>query len=458
MKGVAYFQIFTVCALLVITPPVIARDVEIPRVSVPNVKSDFHLDGQLDEPFWQKIPVQSDFHIVGNVKPSQDISRSTSFRVVRHGDTLIFGFICRQPEAEVSIATTECNLPSVCSDDSVEVFLRHNDEGFYQFAVNAGGYFYARYAPSAHGANRALWEGAWAAAVHREKDQWSVEIAIPFAALNWPENRSVKNWFFNAARTWGRERIFQSYAPVQASFGDWKKHARLVFENPIPVPSAFHVSQTTWPLFLYGKNSGEISVGAPESHATYSIKASLRNWVPGALPARETLVRNLRSKDGKLTIPLELTVPLDPSSSLRELILEIVDETTNTAVGLLAHTFQPPELLQVQMDWPVYYTTDKKIPVHVTLNAAEPADVASKILLTLVDGDDKAVWEETQNVLSGSQYTFQIPIGTMPPDLYRVQVGLSSSKVKVAHWSGSFQLVSGPYSLPSETHKLKQPL
>lgn len=453
MKDAAYFQISVACILLVVLPPVIARDAEIPRVSVPNVKSDFHLDGRLDEPFWQEVPVQSGFHVVGKVKPSRDISQSTSFRMARHGDRLLFGFTCQQPEAEVSVATTQCNLPSICSDDSVEIFLRHNDEGFYQFAVNAGGYLYDRYAPTARGANRAMWKGAWEAAVHREKDQWSVEIAIPFAALDWPENGSVKDWFFNAARTWAREKIFQSYAPVQASFGDWQNHARLVFEKPAPAPSAFHVSQTVWPLFLYGKNSGEISIGAPESHATYTIKTSLRNWEPGALPARETVARNLRAKDGKLTIPLELTVPLEPSPSLRELILEIVDETTNTTVGLLAHTFQPPELLQVQMDWPVYYTTDKSIPVHITLNAAEPVSIASKILLTLADSGGKVLWEKAQDVLSGNEYTFQIPVGTIPSDLYRVQVGISSSQAEVVNWSGRFQLVSGPFSHPSEKYK-----
>ncbi len=437
--------------------PACCMGVELPQVSVQNASGVFHLDGRLDESFWQELPVWADFHTIGKVEHSRDVSKSTNFRVALYGDTLIFGIECKQPEAEVAVNTTRRNSTLVCNDDSVEIFLRHNDEGFYQFAVNAGGYLYDSYVPTATGSSRALWNGAWEAAVHRDKDQWSVEIAIPFAALNCQKDVSVRNWSFNVGRTWFRDGVFQSWAPVKTGFGDWPDHGRLVFEKSPPTPSPFHVLQTTWPSFLYGKNSGEISVGAPRSDATYTVRTSLRNWQPGSLPARQVHAQNIRVKEERLTIPLELTIPIEQSTSLRELILEIVEETKGVTVGLLAYTFQLPDLLHTQMDWPVYFTTDQSIPIRIALNATEPEGIASKILLSLADSAGRTVWEGTQDVLSNKEYALRIPVENLPTDLYRVQVNIQSPQASTVNWSGHFQLVPGPFSIEQKhaPHKVE---
>ncbi|HWL54456.1 MAG TPA: hypothetical protein VNQ90_18600 [Chthoniobacteraceae bacterium] len=409
-----------------------------PRLKLPSIDAPCQLDGKLDEAFWETLPVHDGFHAIkGKLKEGDDATR---FRAAVSGETLLIGVTCRQPENEIIANITQRGLTAVCSDDSVEIFLSPDESGSYQLAVNAMGTLYDQWHPRQQSHTPSFWNGAWEAAVHREPHQWSAEFAIPLAALNRTSSDTSMPWRLNVARTIKEESVYLSWAPVKRGFMDWERHGVATFAVPSPYRHPFDLSATMFPPLLVGRNSLDLVLKAPAAGGPYTVKTSLRTWEPGPLPERRTAREHLPIRQGELYIPLE--VPIDEAGQLHELIVELIDEQKQATVSLLAHTFRPPNPLEVEMDELIYFKSDQCIGMNVTLNT--PQNSGGKFRLQIRDPAGNIVFEQETPVPSESRFRLEAPTAKIPHGFYQIEVS-SRSAPESMNWRGTFQLMKGPF-------------
>lgn len=417
---------------------------------VPTVGTSYTLDGKLNETFWKNVPEQSGFHVMDSRGNQREVDATTSFRLVRSGETLLVGIVCQQRQEDLTFLATQRNQTAVCSDDSVEIFLTTGDsDGHYQFSVNTKGYLFDRWVAHGPAGEPKLWSGAWEAAVQVEPTQWSVEAAIPLAALNHTTANS-QPWRLNIARTMARARIYQSWSEVNRSFGEWEKHLPITFADEVKLPSV--PCELALPTLYPGTHHDEAVISIPvEAGRTYTLKSSLREWKPGALPPRELLAQRLMGEGGKLRFPLEMKVP--PGDQLSELVFEVIDEENSQTVALLCHTFYPPKLLEATMPWSVWFDADEEIQLTASINATAEGKKKGKLRLALINSEGKTVQENVLHLSSKDTYLFRLPLLKLSPDLYEVEITLHSEDAGQGRWAKRFQLVRGPFSEGSPSPK-----
>ncbi|HWL54459.1 MAG TPA: hypothetical protein VNQ90_18615 [Chthoniobacteraceae bacterium] len=417
------------------------REMQEPRLEIPRVDLPYRLDGILDEPFWQSLPRHGRFLPVRNQHLDQT-EYATDFRVARIGNTLLFGVVCRQPEQEIIAHTTQRNYATVCSDDSVEIFLSPDESGTYQLAVNAIGTLYDQWRPREWSEKPPLWNGAWEAVVHRDSHQWSAEFAIPLAALNLTHSTTATPWRINVARTVRSQRVPVSWARVERGFADWKHHREAVFLPPAADSNPLDLSAIAFPSLLVGENSIEVTLGTQATSGPYTVRTSLRVWEPGPLPARRTALENVSVRNGKLHFPLELKITQE--GQLHELIIELFDEQKKALSCLLAHTFYPPKPLDIELDWPVYFKSDKHIGMNVFLNTPRQNRTDEPLHLLIRNAAGKIVLERDQPVPSENHFRLEAPATSLVPGRYQMEIRTPSTSRKVK-WLGTFHLVDGPF-------------
>ncbi|MBI3991215.1 MAG: hypothetical protein HY350_03595 [Candidatus Omnitrophica bacterium] len=140
------------------------------------------LDGKLDDPIWQKAKRYEPFRFSGKDEPAT--VQSTGMFAC-DDKYFYFGFICQEPEiARIQQNAKENDLKMIYGDDSVEIMIDSNrggKDGFHRIISNSTGYTgtfffwkYGSYMPlkvlSYSGGNV-------------EENRWTVEIAVPIAAL-----------------------------------------------------------------------------------------------------------------------------------------------------------------------------------------------------------------------------------------------------------------------------------
>jgi len=143
------------------------------------------VDGRLDETPYKEQPQARDSFDHQLKRPAKF---RTTVHVLKHADTLYLGVTCFEPRIKgLRIKETEEN-GSVWNDDCVEVFLDpgHTHRSYYHFGVNAGGVgalFWHPYASHKLGVPKPV-KKMWQVAVHRGRDRWTLEFALPFAQFD----------------------------------------------------------------------------------------------------------------------------------------------------------------------------------------------------------------------------------------------------------------------------------
>ena len=165
------------------------------------------VDGKLDEPAWQKAPVQTGFeNPLGQAgrKPIPE-DQQTFFRVLYDDTTLYVGVRCNERKmGEVRADAARQHDAAMWSDDDVELFFDPVGDRmeYYQLTVNTDGTQCDLYFIEGGNTGKGGWSSDWQAAVHKDKDFWSAEIAIPFGVFhNRPSRMWAENWLFSISRT-----------------------------------------------------------------------------------------------------------------------------------------------------------------------------------------------------------------------------------------------------------------
>lgn len=239
-----------------------------PTLAVAQASSALHIDGVLDEPAWAGAAEAAGFQLI-SPREGDAPAESTSVRVLRDGDRLVFAFRCgarRRPHAGLAARD------GVLDGDHISLHLDTDGDGqrAYIFGVNPYG---VQLDGILTGDPDFKWDGVWDAAAHRETGEWTAEIAVPFRILRISASgRPWRLWVrressaWNEVSTWPLWRVgtpgpIMLQAADLTGLEDARGGRELTFE-----PYVFGASTGTRPLGFGGpgdwSDEGSHEVGA----------------------------------------------------------------------------------------------------------------------------------------------------------------------------------------------------
>jgi hypothetical protein len=148
----------------------------LPEVQCRGLTGIVKVDGKLDDVAWQRPPDVTNMAVV---TLDRNPSMPTTFWLTYDASNLYVAVRCGETNLQGLVATTTKRDGNCWLDDSVELFVATDSEhtNYYQFIVTAAGFMY-----DSKGFDKA-WNGGATAAVGREKDAWTLEIAVPWRSL-----------------------------------------------------------------------------------------------------------------------------------------------------------------------------------------------------------------------------------------------------------------------------------
>ena len=183
--------------------------------------SPVKLDGVLDEPAWGQAPVAGEFKLM-TPREGEAPDESTTVRVLRDGDRLVFGIWCqakRKPHASLTARDI------VLDGDHVAVHVDTDGDGqrAYIFGVSPYG---AQVDGILTGDPDFKWDGVWDSATKRGAGEWTAELSVPFRILRisahgrpwriWVR-REITSW--NEVSTWPPYKVGES-GPIMLQAAD----------------------------------------------------------------------------------------------------------------------------------------------------------------------------------------------------------------------------------------------
>ncbi len=164
------------------------------------IPGDLKIDGRLDEPVWQKARAVNHFW---QVYPQDSIPAKyqTTVRVLYNTRYLYIGAFCYDPQPGDYVVESMQRDFSYPKNDAFAVYLdpsRTRTEG-YNFTISP--YGVQREGTISSGGDWGVstnWDQEWYGAVFHTDSGWSVEMAIPFSALQFPAGS--QEWYVNFSR------------------------------------------------------------------------------------------------------------------------------------------------------------------------------------------------------------------------------------------------------------------
>ena len=168
---------------------------ERPSLVVPRADTPVKVDGNLDEPAWQKAVVAKPFLLLGGKGAP---AKQGTEALVTYDDTYLYvAFRCQEPNPAGMKRTPKAKVVNVWDDDCVEIFLdpERAKQAYMHFAANSLGakmqmrrlppqmWFTQWYDSGEKGEGITRWEPSWRALPNVGQAAWTMEIAIPFSEI-----------------------------------------------------------------------------------------------------------------------------------------------------------------------------------------------------------------------------------------------------------------------------------
>ncbi len=168
-----------------LTVPKLLPDVEAPRI-----------DGELSDLAWDRAAVATDFKLIGTREAAVT---QTQVRLTYDKTALYLGARMAEPQtSELHKSATLRDDPKLFDDDTIEVFLSNKinwKTNYWHLALNPAGGLYDNVALEAD------YNLKFDCKVGIGKEAWTVEIAIPFAAMRVSAPPAGQTWKLNFARS-----------------------------------------------------------------------------------------------------------------------------------------------------------------------------------------------------------------------------------------------------------------
>ena len=188
------------------------------RVQAVRTDQPIRLDGVLDEPAWELAEPTTDFY---QQQPAEFelATRRTEVRFLYDNETLYVGAVLYEPEPERLITNELKRDFGGSSGDGFGLLLDtfQDRRSAYGFITNPGGAQRDSLGYENGRRNDANWHGVWFVRTAIRPDGWSVEYAIPFKTLRFPEADS-QEWGMNMVRWARRANETSTWAPVPRQF------------------------------------------------------------------------------------------------------------------------------------------------------------------------------------------------------------------------------------------------
>ena len=243
------------------------------------------IDGNLDEPDWQKAkPITKFVQVQPN--EGEPITQPTEVRILYDDKNIYFGYTCFDSDME-KLVINEMRRDSrgLYSNDHGFLLLDpYNDRRnavFFRF--NAIGGVEDAAVSNCGDSRNDSWDAVWECEGRINEDNWTVEIAIPFSQLRFSKS-DVMTWGMNLGRQIARNDEISIWSPVPKSYGPMAKYRTAYFGNLVGLEGIS--SSRNLELLPYA--SGGVSRVEEENDATYEAGLDLKYGITTNLTADVT--------------------------------------------------------------------------------------------------------------------------------------------------------------------------
>lgn len=394
-----------------------------PKLAVPSTEKPPNIDGRVEDEEWAEAA-----HITGFVRIADGSEPEAQTRAwVCHDDSrLLIAARCEEPSmTEGRFRVTGHDAGGVFGDEVVEILIDpdNDHQTYYHFAIGGAGADY----DASNGEGRVdgvAFESGWTARAHRADDYWSIEAAIPFAALT--SGSAGDLWGFNICR--------ERHVPDHRENSAWSAtgprfHAPYRFGDLVGLAD---VVRQAVAASVTGVN--DLTPGP----------AMLRLQIGNGLEreARVRVIADVAGPSGDVArAQREVTLPAGMSRTV-SLPFEITDRGEWQAIvqcvdlpdeqplsGAVAHRFTVPPLLSAHVTRPwfrgrIYSKMDlREIEIEARVGLRDAARRKLSITAGLSDAEGMRV--EEQFSVTGSLTTVRLPCASLEPGSYEARLRLS---------------------------------
>jgi hypothetical protein len=221
------------------------------------------IDGKLNDECWQSLEIAKDFYQIdpNNGEPERK-NKKTEVKICYDERNIYFGILMYDNAADSILKELSKRDDENKNFDSFGIWIDpfNNAQVEYNFMITpAGVQIDRKFSKTGIDKN---WNAIWKSDVEINEYGWSVELAIPFSQLRFPNDN--KDWGINMARTIRRYREDYSWNPINTEFENYALQSGLLrgisnIESPIrlsfmPYTSIYansYEGETTFP-YNYG--------------------------------------------------------------------------------------------------------------------------------------------------------------------------------------------------------------
>ncbi|NIM50067.1 MAG: hypothetical protein GTN62_06990 [Gemmatimonadales bacterium] len=205
-----------------------------------------HLDGVIEEAFWQRAAVIRDFR---QQEPDEGApaTEATEVRIAIDDRNIYVAVMAfdREPDRVVSRILARDQIMEArhdfqfAGDDAVAILFDtfHDSRNAFVFATNPNGAEFEALITDEGAEINVDWRAVWQAAAVRHAQGWSAEFAIPFRTLRYPEDGQGEPWGFNVYRTIRRKSemvLWQSWSRDNEGFERVSRAGHLIGMENLP--------------------------------------------------------------------------------------------------------------------------------------------------------------------------------------------------------------------------------
>ena len=177
------------------------------------------IDGKLDDAVWREGNLLDGF-IQSDPDQGQPATEKTVVRMGYDSQNLYFGIRCYDREPAKILGSSMRPDTDMTADDSITISLDtfHDRRNAFSFQINPLG---ARTDALIRNEGEEVnvdWDGVWEAAVQRDEQGWTVEVAIPFKTLRFSRADS-QTWGFSVSRYLTRRQETSFWKPIAHQSG-----------------------------------------------------------------------------------------------------------------------------------------------------------------------------------------------------------------------------------------------
>lgn len=220
LRAALRLVLLSICVLAVVPALAAPQEIDLDavraskRVAAVRTSEPIVVDGVLDEPAWQTAQPANGFYQQAPDEFAPSTER-TDVRFLYNEDMLYVGAMMYDPEPDrLVINELRRDFGGFQNDVLTLIFDTFLDKrNGYAFMINPGGAQRDVQVSENGRRNDSTWDGAWIVRTHIHDDGWSLEFALPFKTLRFPD-RDNQEWGLNLMRIVRKKYEFSTWSPV----------------------------------------------------------------------------------------------------------------------------------------------------------------------------------------------------------------------------------------------------